>query len=172
MMDSVSPETCWAIKKYWNNKFYYTAASCWFFLWDLCVRVLRILFYYPPPSKSPLLCHFTPFELNMFTASQIKHKAQQMLRDSCSRVYISLRVSLLTHKLTHTQKELFRVTFEHCFHRKSNYLWQFKFAITPNAHTHTYTYTYTHTHTYIQCRHHKHSIQNSVRPLRCEEVQG
>ena len=32
MMDSGSPETCQAIKKHWNNKFYYTAASCWFFL--------------------------------------------------------------------------------------------------------------------------------------------
>ena len=35
MMGGVSPETCWAIKKQWNNKFYYTVASCWFFLWDL-----------------------------------------------------------------------------------------------------------------------------------------
>ena len=35
MMGSVSPETCWAIKKHWNNKFYYTVASFWFFLWDL-----------------------------------------------------------------------------------------------------------------------------------------
>jgi hypothetical protein len=35
MMGGVSPETCWAIKKHWNNKFYYTVASCWFFLWDL-----------------------------------------------------------------------------------------------------------------------------------------
>jgi hypothetical protein len=34
MMDSVSPETCWTIKKHWNNKFYYTVASCWFFLWE------------------------------------------------------------------------------------------------------------------------------------------
>jgi len=33
-MGGVSPETCWAIKKHWNNKFYYTVASCWFFLWD------------------------------------------------------------------------------------------------------------------------------------------
>jgi len=30
-----SPETHWAIKKHWNNKFYYTVASCWFILWDL-----------------------------------------------------------------------------------------------------------------------------------------
>jgi hypothetical protein len=32
-MGGVSSETCWAIKKHWNNKFYYTVASCWFFLW-------------------------------------------------------------------------------------------------------------------------------------------
>jgi hypothetical protein len=35
MMGGVSPETCWEIKKQWNNKFYYTVASCWLFLWDL-----------------------------------------------------------------------------------------------------------------------------------------
>ena len=29
------PETCWAIKIHWNNKFYYMVASCWFFLWVL-----------------------------------------------------------------------------------------------------------------------------------------
>ena len=34
MMGGVSPKTCWASKKHWNNKFYYTVASCWFFLWD------------------------------------------------------------------------------------------------------------------------------------------
>jgi hypothetical protein len=30
----VSPETCWAIKKHWNNKLYYTVASYGFFLWE------------------------------------------------------------------------------------------------------------------------------------------
>jgi hypothetical protein len=35
MMDAMSPETRWTIKKHWNNKFYYTAASCSFFLWNL-----------------------------------------------------------------------------------------------------------------------------------------
>jgi hypothetical protein len=35
MMGGVSPEKCFAIKKHWNDKLYYTAASCWFFLWDL-----------------------------------------------------------------------------------------------------------------------------------------
>ena len=32
MMGGVSPETCSAIKEHWNNKFYYTVASCRFFL--------------------------------------------------------------------------------------------------------------------------------------------
>jgi hypothetical protein len=32
MMGGVSPETCSAIKKHWNNKFYYTVAPFWFFL--------------------------------------------------------------------------------------------------------------------------------------------
>jgi len=34
IISGVSLETCWAIKKYWNNKFYYTVASCWLFLYD------------------------------------------------------------------------------------------------------------------------------------------
>jgi len=32
MMGDVSPEKCRAVQKHWNNKFYYTVASCWFFL--------------------------------------------------------------------------------------------------------------------------------------------
>jgi hypothetical protein len=35
MMGGVSPETCSAIKKHWNNKFYCTVALCWLFLYDL-----------------------------------------------------------------------------------------------------------------------------------------
>jgi hypothetical protein len=42
MMGGVSPETCWAIKKHWNNKFYHTVASCWFFLWDLWGDLLAV----------------------------------------------------------------------------------------------------------------------------------
>jgi hypothetical protein len=33
MMSGVSLETCWAIKKYWINKFYYTVASYWLLLY-------------------------------------------------------------------------------------------------------------------------------------------
>jgi hypothetical protein len=32
IMGGVSPETCLAIKKQWNNKFYYMVVSCWLFL--------------------------------------------------------------------------------------------------------------------------------------------
>jgi hypothetical protein len=35
MMSGVSLETCWAIKKHWNNKFYYTVVSFLLFLYDL-----------------------------------------------------------------------------------------------------------------------------------------
>ena len=45
MMGGVSPETCWAIKKHRNNKFYYTVASCWLFLWDLKVNIVFLRLY-------------------------------------------------------------------------------------------------------------------------------
>jgi hypothetical protein len=35
IMRGVSLETCGAIKKHRNNKFYYTVASCWLFLYGL-----------------------------------------------------------------------------------------------------------------------------------------
>jgi len=38
LMSGVPLETRWAIKKHWNNKFYYTVASCWLFLYDLSKR--------------------------------------------------------------------------------------------------------------------------------------
>jgi hypothetical protein len=33
MMGGMPLETCWAFNKLWNNKFYYKAASCWYFYW-------------------------------------------------------------------------------------------------------------------------------------------
>ena len=35
MMSGVSLETFWAIKEHWNNKFHFTVASYWLFLYDL-----------------------------------------------------------------------------------------------------------------------------------------
>jgi hypothetical protein len=37
MMSGVPLETYWAFKKLWNNKFYYKAASCWYFYWVYCM---------------------------------------------------------------------------------------------------------------------------------------
>jgi len=31
MVSGVPHETCWAFRKFWNNKFYYKVASCWYF---------------------------------------------------------------------------------------------------------------------------------------------
>jgi hypothetical protein len=36
-MSGVPLETCWAFSKLWNNKFYYKAASCWYFYWIICI---------------------------------------------------------------------------------------------------------------------------------------
>jgi hypothetical protein len=36
MMSGVPLKTCWTFKKFWNNKFYYKAASCWYFYWTCC----------------------------------------------------------------------------------------------------------------------------------------
>jgi len=60
MMGGVSPETCWAIKKHWNNKFYYTAASFWFFPWvlyyDARIHEHQVC-YMPCPSHPPWFDH-------------------------------------------------------------------------------------------------------------------
>jgi len=63
MMGSVSPETCWAIKKHWNNKFYYMVASCWFFIW-----VLHSKLYH----KRPLFR--LPFEKEQTSKTKIQMK--------------------------------------------------------------------------------------------------
>ena len=48
MMSGVPLETCWAFNKLCNNKFYYKAASCWYFYW--VIHDARIHEY-----RSPLL---------------------------------------------------------------------------------------------------------------------
>jgi len=41
-MRSVSLETRSAINKHWNNKFYYTVASCWLFLYDVTDQLIPV----------------------------------------------------------------------------------------------------------------------------------
>jgi len=57
MMNGVSLETCWAIKKHWNNKFYYTVASCWLFLWDVSVNSVTVLHSSTFPTVAPFSLH-------------------------------------------------------------------------------------------------------------------
>jgi hypothetical protein len=40
-------ETCWAFNKLWNNKFYYKAASCWYFYWVITMHGYMSIRYYP-----------------------------------------------------------------------------------------------------------------------------
>jgi hypothetical protein len=40
MMSGVPLESCWAIKKLWNDEFYYKAASCWYFYWPIHISWL------------------------------------------------------------------------------------------------------------------------------------
>ena len=51
MMRGVSLETCWGIKKHWNNKFYYTVASCCLFLYDLTFTIIEPWFSGSPVGK-------------------------------------------------------------------------------------------------------------------------
>jgi predicted DCC family thiol-disulfide oxidoreductase YuxK len=64
MMSGVSLETCWAIKRHWNNKFYYTVASFWFPLsHDTCRQTQT----YVKPEAS-----ITVFELLMMSGVSLK----------------------------------------------------------------------------------------------------
>jgi hypothetical protein len=56
MMSGVSHETCWEIKKHWNNKFYYTVASYCSFLWNLYYDAR--IYKNQPNKKSLRKLHF------------------------------------------------------------------------------------------------------------------
>ena len=53
MMSGVSLETCWAIKKHWNYKFYYTVASCSLFLYDFLLFSVNFALTIPKEGKCP-----------------------------------------------------------------------------------------------------------------------
>jgi hypothetical protein len=83
MMGGVSPETCRAIKKHWNNKSYYTFASCSFFLWVLyydariherqvSVMVCRLHSWYKPLTADwPMLTvSYLPLQQSLMQCNQ------------------------------------------------------------------------------------------------------
>jgi len=67
MMNAVSLETCSAIKKHWNNKFYYTVASCWLFLYDLFydARIHKHQVYYKPTYAQISGANLYKFNINL-----------------------------------------------------------------------------------------------------------
>jgi hypothetical protein len=69
MMCCVSPETCWAIKKHWNNKFYYSVASSWFFLRVFKANCLL------PLSRPQVWSHSLKFTIRLSVSSS------RLLRD-------------------------------------------------------------------------------------------
>jgi hypothetical protein len=66
MMDGVSPETRWVIKKQWNNKFYYTVASCWYFLW--------VLYYARIREHQVTWKHLCQFSICVMSAGERAHR--------------------------------------------------------------------------------------------------
>jgi hypothetical protein len=47
MMNGMPLETCWAFNKLWNNKFYYTVASCWLFPLIRVTSMLEVTRHHP-----------------------------------------------------------------------------------------------------------------------------
>ena len=99
MMGGVSPEICWAIKKHRNNKFYYTVASFWFFLWDLKPNeddrfhdlLLRFFFFF---KKS---CSFNVSE---FRAKFCQTKASPLLTASRDKLSTPIILSVTCFCMT------------------------------------------------------------------------
>jgi hypothetical protein len=113
MMGVVSHETCWAIKKHWNNKFYYTVASCWFFLWDLCVRCTD-----PWTASTRISTHIPKNVIqwikialhNRQLVSQPVNLNQQIVNNLKKKKDISLRN--------------FRFSQRHCLRSRSSEMWR------------------------------------------------
>jgi hypothetical protein len=73
MMSDVPLETCWAFSKRWNNKFYYKAASCWYFHKAFNINILsseiNLNTFYEfnsPLTENTVLFHYKGKLLVMF----------------------------------------------------------------------------------------------------------
>jgi len=110
MTGGVSSETCWTIKKQWNNKFYYMVASCWFFLWEIrwiiCIKGV-VQFWWSLVYKT--FAHNTVEHLWLQITVQYFNPLKPKLNPICCFLallgahhflYVSrIRVKLLTHRL-------------------------------------------------------------------------
>ena len=85
MMSGRPLETCWALNKRWNNKFYYKAASCWLFLlikiypryyFQLLNNKINYCRRYGIPQSAHFLCTQTMFHFGLMMAHLLpKHVA-------------------------------------------------------------------------------------------------
>jgi hypothetical protein len=96
MMSGVPLETCWGFNKLWNNKFYYIAASCWYFY---CVIYdARIHEYQINPLNANLnpICHLLALlgAHHILHVSRIRVKTILILSFS-SHLVPFVRISLL-----------------------------------------------------------------------------
>jgi hypothetical protein len=91
MMTGVSLETCWVIKKQWNNKFYYTVAPCWLFLYDLHLCVL-----YSSLDKEQLFICTALSDLIFITEAECIWRSEYLSR---IQIHISVRrdISICKH---------------------------------------------------------------------------
>jgi hypothetical protein len=89
MLSGVSLETCWVFKKLWNNKFYYKAASCWYFYWVIYdERIHEYQIYKGPIFFSKLSQYLSSWKktsicvVTVICSHTEKVSAQRMLSDT------------------------------------------------------------------------------------------
>ena len=104
MMSDVPLETCWAFNKLCNNKFYYKAASCWYFYWDnlICMLITFDTFI------------FQNFHL-VFLFLMIYKEATFPIR--CHKTYVTVMAFLsrsITFYCNCSKKEINRYNFVIC----------------------------------------------------------
>jgi len=85
MMSGVPLETCWAFNKLWNNKFYYKAASCWYFY---CVH---FTYYYNVYDSGHVTQPYKPVML----CSALRHLLLYPKSNTCVSGFSGLVVSML-----------------------------------------------------------------------------
>jgi len=114
MMNGVPLETCWAFHKLWNSKFYYKAASCWYFCWGI-KRILNAkLNRQPAFSAVHLTCRAEVICDQMSLTTELYWLQKTICNNGCSSN------TLLTHlgeEVSPLQWPLFFTQNINCFSR-------------------------------------------------------
>jgi len=91
MMSGVPLETCWAFNKLWNNKFYYKAATCWYFY-----RIL-LLTHYPIIEQTMDVFRPNILLLNHLFSHRIKVSCKLYSRD-CGKMLFQKQITSLSKR--------------------------------------------------------------------------